>query len=151
MGTSYANASSHEGSAYDLSSHLQMVQGVIARMAQNAFAVKTWSVTIMAAVFAFAPADTTARAGLWLVLVPATAFWWLDAYYLRQERLFRALYSKILEGSVPAYSMDTKPYSSVAGGMTSAGFAAAVWPVHAVALLAMVLKAAVAQGLVTWR
>ena len=38
--------------------HLQMIQAVITRMAGNSFLIKGWSVTLVAALFALAAADT---------------------------------------------------------------------------------------------
>ncbi len=46
-----------------------------------------------------------------LALFPALAFWGLDAYYLRQERLFRALHDAVAAQSGPPavpYSFDTR-------------------------------------------
>jgi hypothetical protein len=94
--------------------HLSLVQAVITRMAQNSFLLKGWAVTLVAALFAVAAADTREQIAL-LGLLPALVFWGLDAYYLRQERLFRALYDFIRscpEGSLGGrvLSMDTRPY-----------------------------------------
>ena len=48
-------------------------------------------------------------------LVPLTAFWLLDGYFLWQERLFRALYDDVRTASslVPLMSMDVRPYTRV--------------------------------------
>ena len=40
--------------------YLQMIQAVIARMAGNSFLIKGWSVTLVAALFALAAANTNA-------------------------------------------------------------------------------------------
>jgi len=48
---------------------------------------------------------------LYLSILPALAFWGLDAYYLRQERLFRELYNSIRKAKrkdIDPYSFDTK-------------------------------------------
>ena len=37
--------------------HLQMIQGVISRMASNSFALKGWAVTLVAGIFALASKD----------------------------------------------------------------------------------------------
>ena len=46
------------------------------------------------------------RAAVVIALVPAFAFWGLDAYYLQQERRYRTLFDKARSGDVPVYSMD---------------------------------------------
>jgi len=74
--------------------HLELIQGVIDRLANNSFAFKAWAIVLVAAIFAFAAGDAD-PIFLLVALIPALAFWGLDAYYLRQERLFRALYDAV--------------------------------------------------------
>jgi hypothetical protein len=92
-------------------SHLQMLQGVIIRMAGNSFLLKGWSVTLLSALFALAAAKANAYF-IYLTYFPVVVFWALDGYYLRQERLFRALYDRVRvlpdDGPVD-FSMDTRP------------------------------------------
>jgi hypothetical protein len=88
--------------------HLKMIQGVIARMAQNSFLIKGWSVTLVTAVIALALRESQ-KSFVLLALYPAIVFWGLDAYYLRQERLFRQLYDSVRSSTVDsttAFSMD---------------------------------------------
>jgi hypothetical protein len=74
--------------------HLEMIQGVISRLAENSFKYKGLSTTLVSALLALAAKDE--RPGYALVgLLPAVCFWWLDAYYLCQERLFRRLYDQV--------------------------------------------------------
>lgn len=95
--------------------HLELIQAVITRLAQNSFAYKGWSITIVAALFALGAKEANPQY-LLVALLPTVAFWGLDAYYLRQERLFRKLYDAVrraaptdLEGN--PFSMDTSPYT----------------------------------------
>lgn len=128
-----------------LCSYLEMVQGVITRMGQNSFNAKTWSVTLMGAVLAFA--DTASSFGVWLAIVPAMAFWLLDVFYLRQERLYRALYNAAVEGRVPLFSMDTKPFEEAVDGVgQDIAYSHSVALVHLVAMIGIALKAARIQG-----
>ncbi len=91
--------------------HLQMIQGVITRMASNSFFVKGWSVTLVAALFALAAAGTN-ELFVYLAYFPAFMFWALDAYFLRQERLFRKLYDHVRELAADTinFSMNTTPF-----------------------------------------
>jgi hypothetical protein len=95
--------------------HLEFIQNVITRMANNSFLLKGWTVTIVAALFALAAQNSNSKFVI-LAFFPVVAFWILDAFYLWQERLFRALYNDIrkkpkdciqLEGP---FSLDTKDY-----------------------------------------
>ena len=74
--------------------HLEMVQAVINRMASNSFMLKGWAVTIVAATFALAARDAN-QVFFIIAYVPIVMFWFLDSYYLRLERQYRALYNKI--------------------------------------------------------
>lgn len=74
--------------------HLEMIQGVINRMASNSFALKGWAVTLVAGIFVLAGKDTDKLYFL-VAYIPVVVFWWLDAYYLLQERLYRSLYEKV--------------------------------------------------------
>lgn len=74
--------------------HLEMIQGVINRMAGNSFKLKGWAVTLVAGIFALASRDTDKLYFL-IAYIPIVIFWGLDSYYLLQERLFRSLYNKV--------------------------------------------------------
>jgi len=98
------------------SKHLELIQNVISRLSQQSFALKGVSVTLVLAVFAFVGNNTNST-NLWIALLPALSFWGLDAYYLRQERLFRELYRSVAQSikDVEPFSMDTTHYVHVVG------------------------------------
>lgn len=92
--------------------HLGFVQSIITRLAGNSALLKGWAVTLVAATFALAAKDTDVRFIL-IAYVPTIAFWLLDAFYLRQERLFRDLYSAVAgkpEDKID-FSMDTSSFN----------------------------------------
>lgn len=74
--------------------HLELVQGVINRLANCSFMIKGWAVTLVAGIFVLAGKDTDKLYFL-VAYVPVIVFWGLDAYYLFQERLYRSLYDKV--------------------------------------------------------
>ena len=74
--------------------HLEMIQRVITRMASNSFLIKRWSVTLVAALFALTAVNMNVLFTC-LAFFPIFMFWALDAYFLRQERLFRKLYDHV--------------------------------------------------------
>ena len=88
--------------------HLKMIQAVVNRMSVNSFLLKGWSVVLISALFALAAADSQALF-VYLAYFPSIAFWMLDAYFLRQERLFRKLYDRVRHLAEPDvdFSMDT--------------------------------------------
>lgn len=94
----------------DRVAHLQIIQGVINRLSQNSFLLKGWAVVLVSGLFALA-AGGTEILFVYLAYLPAFAFWCLDAYFLRQERLYRALYNEMreVEEADVDFSMDTRP------------------------------------------
>ena len=97
--------------------HLEMVQAVITRMAGNSFLIKGWSVTLVAALFALAAANTN-ELFVYLAYFPTFMFWALDTYFLRQGRLFRELYNHVrkTEDGLVDFSMDTQPFAENVDG-----------------------------------
>ncbi len=81
--------------------HLEIIQGVINRMATNTFALKVLAGTFAAAVLAYAGAANDVQPVLvWIGVIPVSAFWYLDTRYLRLEKLFRKLYNAVRKGNV---------------------------------------------------
>jgi hypothetical protein len=76
--------------------------------------IKGWSLTVAAALLAFTAKEASWKVAL-IPLVPLTAFWLLDGYFIRQERLFRILYdeSRKSETSVDVFSMDVRAFSEM--------------------------------------
>lgn len=104
--------------------HLEFAQAVITRMAANSFWLKGWAVTLVSAILALAAKDGNARM-LPVAVLPIVVFWFLDAYFLRQERLYRKLYDSIRLKSPEGvdFSLDAARFapevSSYAGVMFS--------------------------------
>lgn len=74
--------------------HLEMIQGVINRMASNQFLFKGWSITLIAAIATFS-AKGNSPALMTIPIVATLLFWFVDAYYLMLERAFRNLYDEV--------------------------------------------------------
>ena len=116
--------------------HLEFIQAIIARLANNSFLMKGWAITISGALYGFAASHLSwpiAAVGL----VPTASFWYLDSYFLMNERLYRRLYNDVaLNGSrVPPLSLDPSAYRKES----------ALWPVlfsHTLAIFYGVLAAA---------
>ena len=101
--------------------HIDIVQSTISRMAQNSFAIKGWTITVLVGLFVFGQKDNF-RNNMIIYLIPIIFFWVLDSYYLWQERLFRKLYNDIivnvteesdLSMNIIQYKAKVKFYSSL--------------------------------------
>lgn len=115
--------------------HLEFIQGVINRLAANSFLLKGWTITLTAALFAFAAQDAD-LAFAFIAPFSAFAFWGLDAYYLRQERLYRLLYHDVAiapeDGSstIPPYSLNVSPYEKRERGWFATLWSPSVLCIH---------------------
>lgn len=92
--------------------HLKFIQAGIARMSTNSFLLKGWTVTLVAALFAFGAKEAD-RAFVVIAWVPVLVFSGLDGYYLWRERLYRLLHAKVATRAddAPAdFSMDTSEF-----------------------------------------
>jgi hypothetical protein len=101
--------------------HLQMIQAVVARLANEAALIRGWALTVSAAFFGLA-----ANGKSWQVaavgLLPVVAFWGLNAYYLLAERQYRALHDRVRDRS-----SDVAPFSMDARGVQVASWWATLW------------------------
>ena len=93
--------------------HLELIQSIVTRLATNSFVAKGWALTIAGAIYGFAASHLNpwiASAGL----LPTLGFWWLDAYFLLHERLFRCLYNDAQRPStsVELFSMNIRAYKN---------------------------------------
>lgn len=83
--------------------HVEVMQGVIQRMAENSRSCKVWCVTLVAAVLVLVARTGEPQHAL-IALAPTALFLVLDAYYLSLERGFRRSYDsfvgKVSEGKV---------------------------------------------------
>lgn len=66
----------------------ELIQEVVDRQANNSFRIKGWTVTLVVVALIFRTNDFQ----LFGAFLPLLVFWALDAYFLRQERLYRMLY-----------------------------------------------------------
>jgi len=68
---------------------LEMIQGIINRMANNSFLIKGWVIVLVIVILLLKGNKYQAS----IAFIPILVFWFLDAYFLRIERLYRRLYN----------------------------------------------------------
>ena len=92
--------------------HMEFIQAVITRLANDSFLMKGWALTVAGAFYGFAVKETSWRVAA-IGLMPVLIFWGLDGYFLRQERLFRSLYDQVRQRStrVEPFSMSAAAYA----------------------------------------
>ena len=85
-----------------------IIQDIIKRMATNSFFIKGWAATLVV--------GTLLLKGnwyqVWIAYIPILVFWYLDAYYLWQERLYRKLYNWVITNrlNTDEYLFDMNAY-----------------------------------------
>ena len=87
--------------------HLEIIQGIINRLAHNSFFIKGWSMGILAAAILFISKNQNQSPYLILCfLIPVFVFWILDSYFLWQERLFRGIYNDVRKQEKTNFEMN---------------------------------------------
>ena len=122
--------------------HLKMIQAIIIRMANNSFMLKGWGVVLASAIFALLAKDVN-KQFIFLTILPVIAFWILDGYYLRQERLFRKLYDQVRlkNESEIDFSMDTSSVKNQVKGWFFVCFSRTIFFVYGTILLLVIILA----------
>lgn len=91
----------------DIIKHLEMIQGIINRLAGNSFLIKGWSMTILVAALIFVSRSPETSKYFFLAFaIPVFGFWILDAYFLQAERIFRGIYDDVRQQSKTNFEMD---------------------------------------------
>lgn len=126
----------------NLIKHLEFIQITIVRMAANSFVIKGWTVTLVAAILAFTSKDANPNAAS-IALIPAIMFWSLDAYYLRTEREFRALYDQVRQNPPKDdlevdFSLDVSKVKTKTAGTLRVAFTRTLAPFY-LALIGVIL------------
>ena len=74
--------------------HLEFLQNIITRMNTNSFQIKTFTITIVSALLAVF-ASVKNEFFIFMCIFSVLLFWFLDSYYLQQERKFRGVYNNV--------------------------------------------------------
>lgn len=93
----------------DRRQHLKFVQNAIAQMDNKSVQVKTWTVTLFAAVLAFSASSKNLKCAF-IAVIPTFIFWLLDSHYLQQSCKYQRLYDDIVSGKVPSFTMAVEKY-----------------------------------------
>jgi len=71
---------------------VDIIQDIINRMAFNSFMIKGWAITLVVVTLLLKGSNHQ----VWIAFIPLLVFWFLDAYFLRQERMYRKLYKWVI-------------------------------------------------------
>jgi hypothetical protein len=109
---------------------VKVAQDIIKRMAGNSFSVKTWAITLIVATLLF----KGSQEHIFIAFIPLFAFWFLDAYYLQQERLFRQVHNWVaeyrLENDDNLFNMNPMRFQEKVQGVPRIMFSISVLPFY---------------------
>jgi len=75
---------------------LSTIQNIAKRMATNSLIIKGWTVVVVGIILLLSSTEYQALIAVFALLV----FWYLDAYFLQQKKMYRALYKEIVENKL---------------------------------------------------
>jgi hypothetical protein len=88
---------------------IDIIQDIIKRMAFNSFMIKGWAITLVVVTLLL---KSTEKYQVWIAFIPLIVFWFLDAYFLWQERMYRKLYEWVINNRLKTeeYLFDMNAY-----------------------------------------
>lgn len=80
-----------------LMKEMDTIQSIINRMSNNSFLIKGWTITLIVGTLLLEKTLLTdSKLQITIAFIPLVVFWFLDAYFLWQERLYRKLYDWVI-------------------------------------------------------
>lgn len=71
---------------------IDIIQDIIKRLAYDSFLIKGWAISLVVVTLLLKGMEYQ----IYLAFIPLIVFWFLDAYYLWQERMYRKLYDWVV-------------------------------------------------------
>lgn len=104
----------HDEKQAILYKEIDLIQSCINRMAQNSFVVKGWLIALVAVVFALLPEKFNLTFLCFISIVLTVCLWYLDAFFLKMERLYRWKYNWVIKNRMKSdeFIFDLNPHNS---------------------------------------
>lgn len=93
---------------------IDLIQSCINRMSQNSFMVKGWLLSLIAVILALLPENVNINILCLISFVVIACFWYLDAFFLKIERLYRWKYNWVIMNRLESedFIFDLNPHNS---------------------------------------
>ncbi|HEY2234886.1 MAG TPA: hypothetical protein VGK01_15550 [Candidatus Angelobacter sp.] len=115
-----------------VAAHMNMLQGIISRLANNSASSKTWCLTLVGALVSLTGA-THVSGIVTFALVPIVIFGFMDTMYLAQEKAYRDVHAHIVkrirDGS---YSISDAYDAKAPMALRHVGYSLASWSIFPV-------------------
>lgn len=115
---------------------LGFIQDIVSRLSQKSFLVKGWSLSIVAVLGIMLDKTKFNTSLAFVICICIFIFWFLNAYYLHTERLYRILYAEkiSLKDDTNMLSLDLETIKNnkelKKKSLINAFFSKTVWPFH---------------------
>jgi len=122
-----------------LHKEIDLIQGVINRMANNSFLLKGWLISLIAVILALSK-DTLLTDNIdylsIILILPVVVFWYLDAFFLHKEKCYRKLYEWVIKNRNLTdeflYSLDYSRFKSEVKSHCSIMFSKTLFPFYGI-------------------
>lgn len=129
-----------------LHKEIDLIQGVINRMASNSIMLKGWLISLIAVVLALSK-DSLFYCNAFFVCsilcFPILIFWYLDAFFLHREKCYRALYEWVIKNRMNTnanlYSLDYRPYQKKVNSQLRVMFSKTLFPFYGLSFLVLII------------
>ena len=132
-----------------LHKEIDLIQGIINRMASNSFLLKGWIISLTAVILALTKDTIVATQISYfnaILLLPVIVFWYLDAFFLHKERCYRKLYDWVItnrsETTEYAYNLNYTRFQKGVDSIFQIMFSKTLWTFYGfivIVLLALTL------------
>jgi len=128
-----------------LHKEIDLIQDCIKRMASNSFLIKGWMLSISGIILAIVFNKDVANVypATWIVAVIILSFWYLDAHFLRIERMFRKLYSWVIENRKTSeeymYDLNPQRFENNVASLWVVMWSDTLWIFYFIPLMAIVI------------
>lgn len=127
---------------------IDLIQGVINRMANNSFLLKGWLISLIAVILALTK-DTIVATQLsyfnLVLLLPVIVFWYLDAFFLHKEKCYRKLYEWVIENRSKSndhlYSLNYKRFETKVKSTFKIMFSQTLFPFYGLIVVVLIALA----------
>ena len=127
---------------------IDIIQDIIRRMAYNSFMIKGWAITLVVVTLLL---KGTEKSQVWIAFIPLVVFWFLDAYFLRQERMYRILYDWVINNRLKTgehlFDMKTRRFENEVQSIPRIMFSITLgWFYGSIAILVIIYALIIMKG-----
>lgn len=122
-----------------LHKEIDLIQGVINRMANNSFLLKGWLISLIAVILALSKDSILSKDLIYLtttLILPVMIFWYLDAFFLHKEKCYRKLYEWVIQNRKTSdehlYSLDYSRFKNQVKNIWNIMFSKTLFPFYGI-------------------